>query len=512
MEGIELMSFRAFWFIVAGFVLGFTVSTLWEWLYYRHKRQETLQRGRTSAHLFDETQGSGTRRPIAPLDEPFEEPRRKSPSYRSPGVFLDSETEPSPRKVSASATDDRVRPTRHTQPPIPPADDERVAHSEDVPTITVAELAAQHKSTDTEEGAPSAAMATPSTADATSEASGAQSPRRDDTALPKEEESLGNPAAIARAGALAAASLSSGGTTRTAVTATPPPQKPHVENETQEHPGGQERAIKPTADQEPSSPSMPAMREESTADGKEVAGTSANTMHDDSREENGRTDASGDAEQPTRTVSTYGFAAASSSAALTEQTMSTAENAPEGEASAVNAAATPQVEAASPPSKELAPHVSRNRPHDYPDDLAMIKGIGEAYKRRLYATGIYTWRQLAEADTDSLRRITRAKPNADIASWLTQALALAEKYDRLDANFTGPLDDFTRIDGIGAITADILYKAGICTYEQLAGALPDELTRIVPAPTVGNENDFDGWINDAARLATTKRRNNGMLP
>jgi predicted flap endonuclease-1-like 5' DNA nuclease len=148
---------------------------------------------------------------------------------------------------------------------------------------------------------------------------------------------------------------------------------------------------------------------------------------------------------------------------------------------------------------------------DHPDNLAMIRGVGEAYKRRLYGVGIYTWRQVAESDIETLRRITRAKPNADINGWRTQARELAEKYQRWQTTFRGPLDDFTRIDGIGAITADLLYKAGICTYDQLAGALPDELANIVPAPTVGDENDFAGWIKEAGRLANVKRRNEGLL-
>ncbi len=150
-----------------------------------------------------------------------------------------------------------------------------------------------------------------------------------------------------------------------------------------------------------------------------------------------------------------------------------------------------------------------HRAKDYPDDLTLIKGVGEAYKRRLYGAGIYTWRQVAEIDTESLRHITRAKPNANIDDWRTQAQALAEKYQRWDTTFQGPLDDFTHIDSIGSITADTLYKAGLCTYEQLAAALPDELAKIVPAPTVGDEIDFESWINTAVQLANAKRHTHG---
>ena len=158
-----------------------------------------------------------------------------------------------------------------------------------------------------------------------------------------------------------------------------------------------------------------------------------------------------------------------------------------------------------PPADDLA-----DRP-DHPDDLAIIKGVGEAYKHRLYNAGIYTWRQVAESEPETLRRITRAKPNANITGWRQQAQELAAKYQRQHTTFRGPLDDLTRIDGIGAITADLLYKAGICTYAHLADTLPDELAQIVPAPTVGDEIDFDGWINAAVRLANTKRRNQGLL-
>ncbi|MEZ4862550.1 MAG: DUF4332 domain-containing protein [Caldilineaceae bacterium] len=184
---------------------------------------------------------------------------------------------------------------------------------------------------------------------------------------------------------------------------------------------------------------------------------------------------------------------------------------PQESAVQLNDPATPETgakEAETPP----APRPAVRQPLNHPDDLALIKGIGDAYKRRLYSAGIYTWRQVAESEIETLRRITRAKPNADIQAWQTHARELAQSRQRWDALFTGPLDDFTRVEGIGGITADILYRAGIFTYEQLAAATPDELTRIVPAPTVGAEIDFNAWVNAATHLANNKRRNQGLLP
>ncbi|MBX3014738.1 MAG: hypothetical protein KF832_24675 [Caldilineaceae bacterium] len=174
---------------------------------------------------------------------------------------------------------------------------------------------------------------------------------------------------------------------------------------------------------------------------------------------------------------------------------------------------TPAAQAPQPAMAPLAvpPPVTTPTLTDHPDDLALIKGIGEAYKRKLYQAGIYSWRQVAESETEMLRRITRAKPNANIEGWRQRARELAEQYQRWETTFQGPLDDLTRIEGIGAITAGILYKAGICTYEQLAGALPDELAQIVPAPTVGDEVDFEAWIQSAVRLANAKRRNQGIF-
>ncbi|HRW06119.1 MAG TPA: helix-hairpin-helix domain-containing protein, partial [Caldilineaceae bacterium] len=396
------MSFRAFWFIVAGFVLGFTVSTLWEWLYYRQKRQQTIPPRWESSPVERESPFSQER----DGSETGERGARRAPAYRSSGVLLESEARV---PVTEQTTPSAVGAPRDSEKPVEelgqqPTGDAEGSNERDgqerAQTLTIAALTAERGARDT--------STTPTPTDPTTAAllHTAQKGR-------EEQESLGNPAAIAKAGALAAASLAGDTTTRkpaSVVNATPGEIPPSVQQPTQ---------------------TSVAAEGEQEVNNRRAAAASAGPA------------SNRPTEQPSRTVATHGFA---------QQTPP----------------ATPQPQ---PPTPAANPAL-RHRPTDYPDDLAMIKGIGEAYKRRLYATGIYTWRQLAETDTDSLRRITRAKPNADIESWLTQAMMLAEKYNRMGANFTGPLDDFTRIEGIGAITADMLYKAGLCTYEQLAGASP----------------------------------------
>jgi predicted flap endonuclease-1-like 5' DNA nuclease len=142
----------------------------------------------------------------------------------------------------------------------------------------------------------------------------------------------------------------------------------------------------------------------------------------------------------------------------------------------------------------------------YPDDLAEVKGIGEVYRRRLYAAGLFTWQQVAQADVETLRTITKAQASANVEEWPAQAQALAEQHDRLDASYAGPPpDDLTAISGIGPVSAQQLYRAGICTYEQLAAALPDELAPLLTAPVAGHEYDFSTWLARAVELAAAKR-------
>lgn len=387
MAGIEFLSFQGLWLVLAGFILGFAASTLWEWLYYRGKRQ--AQEGQASATTVYPAHADNPR-PIydeAVHDEAVHDESNPAWafSYRSPGVYLESEQRSS---VDSAEIGDEPRAKVIMAPPPDPIVATATQPDSNLPRINPATLAALQNAV-------------------------AQTP-------------VAQPADLA--------------TTMPVATLAEEQPRPNSLLMVTTWPGVESR------------------------NGGEQHAALLNGM---------------EAHAPRTSL--------------------------------VSPPQTAAVSGTAPPAVQPATVTTTDAPTlDHPDNLAMIRGVGEAYKRRLYGVGIYTWRQVAESDIETLRRITRAKPNADINAWRERARELAEKHQRWHTTFRGPLDDFTRIDGIGAITADLLYKAGLCTYEQLADVLPDELAKIVPAPTVGEENDFEGWITAAVRLTNMKRRNEGL--
>lgn len=100
------------WLVLAGFLLGFTASTLWEWFYFRKQRVKP----RSSSVRAGEPEGKARE-----LDDRAAPPARaKSQSvaasgYRSPGVFLESEeaseTPAAPQPLTAVV--------RYTEPLLP---------------------------------------------------------------------------------------------------------------------------------------------------------------------------------------------------------------------------------------------------------------------------------------------------------------------------------------------------------------------------------------------------------
>lgn len=414
MEGAEFMSFRVLWFVVAGFILGFATSTLWEWLYYRGKRRTQLVQAARST--FPATPPTPVR---AEQEASRAEPQETwALSYRSPGVYLESEQPQLSPQVQPSAA------TEVTEEPSPlgfatPVDQTDVPDTVGTTIVPPSTLAA---------------------------------PRI-------------NPATLADL--------------QSTVAQTPIAQPVNVKSVSPAAPvvGATDPAIVSFAPLAATPGTQPFVQPSKLVEDKITKGEEA------------KVPIAGPISSSTVAVGQHG-----------EQTIEPA----------TVARNSPEPYGFVPPARMLSTKAVAFT--DHPDDLALIKGVGEAYKRRLYNAGIYTWRQVAESDIETLRRITRAKPNANIGGWPQQAQDLAEKYQRWETTFQGPLDDFTRIDGIGAITADILYKANLCTYEQVASASPEDLAKIVPAPTVGDEIDFAGWINAAARLANTKRRNQELFP
>jgi predicted flap endonuclease-1-like 5' DNA nuclease len=153
----------------------------------------------------------------------------------------------------------------------------------------------------------------------------------------------------------------------------------------------------------------------------------------------------------------------------------------------------------------IKPGVAPKRTENYPDELSKIKGIGDVYKKRLYAAGIYTWHQIAETDLETLRTATNAYPSSNVEEWPVQARQLAEKHGRKNALYTGPSpDDLTSILGIGPISAQSLYRVGICTFEQLAETPVESLAALFPIAVAGDQPDFIGWVQKAQELAERK--------
>lgn len=82
------MDGQVLWFLLAGFVLGFAASTLWEWLYFRGVRLRSAG-ARSPAAISQQqpTGGAAHTSPSAATTGIGES------GYRSPAVFLEGEQE-----------------------------------------------------------------------------------------------------------------------------------------------------------------------------------------------------------------------------------------------------------------------------------------------------------------------------------------------------------------------------------------------------------------------------------
>ncbi len=138
-----------------------------------------------------------------------------------------------------------------------------------------------------------------------------------------------------------------------------------------------------------------------------------------------------------------------------------------------------------------------------PQDLSRVKGIGSVYEQKLYAAGIGTFWDLAQADVTDLARILQVQDfqNIDFAALKADALRLAEETGSLDRSWDGTApDDFEPLEGIGEVYEGRLYEAGICTFRALAHTTVEQLAAICKAPD-WRRPDYVLWIAQARRLS-----------
>jgi predicted flap endonuclease-1-like 5' DNA nuclease len=155
-------------------------------------------------------------------------------------------------------------------------------------------------------------------------------------------------------------------------------------------------------------------------------------------------------------------------------------------------------------------------------DLTRIKGIGPKIAETLNKAGIVTYDQLAATPAGRLEEILQAAgPSyrmANPSAWPKQArLAAGRKWNELrslqDRLTSGAVvfpaaaqaQDLTRIEGIGPEIAEMLNKAGIVNYEQLAatpvGRLVDLLDAAGPRYVTANPSTWP----QQARLAAGEK-------
>ena len=438
---MTLLWYEVLWYVVAGFLLGFAASTLWEWFYFRKERLKLTDR------RIRELEAKVRDLEVAAADEGAPGADWPDAVYRSPGVFLETE---------AAAT---RRPARVDVPPpvaAPLSRGQGLAVPSSAPQAPA--VAASLRTSVEPPRADGARADGPRTDTSRMDTSRMDAPRPDltpaDALRARRQEAL---AALRRNSEL-------GGRGPTPLRAESSPTHsgeramPLGDEETTPFVGGEAALVPPPAGAPPRSPVI------SSAP---VVGAAPAPV------------------TPAPVTPTLAVPTTPSVSALMAP---------------VQAPVQAPVRARWATRAELT-----RRGAEYPDDLSKIKGIGDSYKHKLYRAGIYTWRQIVEADHAALRRATGANSSTDVEAWVTQARALIEKHGRGEATYGGPLpDDLMKILGIGPVNSATLYRAGVCTYEQLAMMPIADLSALFPVAVAGDQPDFALWVARAAELADAK--------
>ncbi len=157
------------------------------------------------------------------------------------------------------------------------------------------------------------------------------------------------------------------------------------------------------------------------------------------------------------------------------------------------------------------PHVTaKNR-----DDLSRIEGIGPFLEAKLNELGIYAFRQIAALDEELVEALTKAigfiPGRIQKDRWVEQAARLAKPVETkkkksaraktAKSNVRPQRDDLKLIEGIGPKIEEVLNKAGIKTWRELAKQEVEQLrTILASAGKRFTMHQPDSWP-EQARLA-----------
>jgi predicted flap endonuclease-1-like 5' DNA nuclease len=142
-----------------------------------------------------------------------------------------------------------------------------------------------------------------------------------------------------------------------------------------------------------------------------------------------------------------------------------------------------------------------------PQDLSAVEGIGTVFEDRLYEAGIGSYWELAETSASDLAAILgfQTFQEENLSAIKASAMQLAVQTNSLGRSWDGtPPDNFEILEGLGEIYERRLYEAGICTFEALAAARPEQLAEICKAPAMRTP-DYNTWIATATEQIASRR-------
>lgn len=135
------------------------------------------------------------------------------------------------------------------------------------------------------------------------------------------------------------------------------------------------------------------------------------------------------------------------------------------------------------------------------DNLEDINGIGKVFARKLNASGVLTFEDLARTSIDRIREIIQPKTWQKIEpeAWVLEAAGRAGRPVGFTATPVSP-DDLVIINGIGEVYARKLNEAGIMTFAQLAETSPERIREICE-PEPWQKIEPEAWAAEAAERA-----------